>query len=538
MPLDNESDNRSSATQAKEIDVLVVGAGFAGLYLLHRLSKLGLAVRAFEAGGGVGGTWYWNRYPGARCDVESMQYSFGFSEELQQNWQWSELFSAQPEILSYANHVADRFDLRRFITLNARVNTAIFDEASARWRVHTSTGETVIACYVVMATGCLSTGRVPDFPGIETFEGRTFHTGEWPHEPVDFAGRRVAVIGTGSSAIQAIPIIAEQAAHVTVFQRTPNYSIPSRNGPMTCEYETEWKTEYAVRRETARHTRNGILYDLNDKSALDDTPEQRERTYAERWQKGGVRFMAAYNDLALNQASNDTAADFVRARIREIVKDWAVAELLCPKDYPIGTKRICVDTNFFAAFNRPNVGLVDVRNEAIQAITPAGVRQGGRDYAVDDIVFATGFDAMTGTLTRVEIRGRNGQTLAAKWEAGPRTYLGLMTAGFPNLFMITGPGSPSVLSNMIVSIEQHVDWIADCLAEMRKRDLGCIEPTAEAEEAWVAPCQRGRASHPLSEGGVVVHGREYSRQASGFSAVYRRGRGLSAEVRRGGRQRV
>ena len=475
-----------SATQAKEIDVLVVGAGFAGLDLLHRLNKLGLAVRAFEAGDGVGGTWHWNRYPGARCDVESMQYSFGFSEELQQDWQWSELFSAQPEILSYANHVADRFDLRRFITFNARVKTATLDESSARWTVHTSTGETVIARYVVMATGCLSTGRVPDFPGIETFEGGTFHTGEWPHEPVDFLGRRVAVIGTGSSAIQAIPVIAEQAADVTVFQRTPNYSIPSRNGPMTSEYEAEWKIEYAARRETARQMRNGILYDLNDKSALDDTPEQRERIYAERWHKGGVRFMAAYNDLALNQASNDTAADFVRARIREIVKDPAVAELLCPKDYPIGTKRICVDTNYFAAFNRPNVTLVDVRADPIEAITPAGVRQGGRVYAVDDIVFATGFDAITGALTRVDIRGRNGLTLAAKWEAGPRTYLGLMTAGFPNLFMITGPGSPSVLSNMIVSIEQHVDWISDCLAEIGKRGLGRIEPTADAEEAWVA----------------------------------------------------
>jgi len=486
MPLDNESEGRSSATPAKQIDVLVVGAGFAGLYLLHRLRKLGLAVRAFESGGGVGGTWYWNRYPGARCDVESMQYSFGFSEELQQDWQWSELFSAQPEILSYANHVADRFDLRRWITFNTRVCTAIFDEANARWTVHTNTGETVNARYVVMATGCLSTGRVPDFPGIETFAGRTFHTGEWPHQAVDFTGRRVAVIGTGSSAIQAIPVIAKEAAGVTVFQRTPNYSIPSRNGPMTSEYEAEWKKEYGARRETARHMRNGILYDLNDKSALDDTPEQRKRTYAERWEKGGVRFMAAYNDLALNQASNDTAADFVRARIREIVKNPAVAELLCPKDYPIGTKRICVDTDYFAAFNRPNVTLVDVRNDRIQGITPAGVRQGGRVHAVDDIVFATGFDAMTGALTRVDIRGRNGQTVAAKWEAGPRTYLGMMTAGFPNLFMITGPGSPSVLSNMIVSIEQHVDWISDCLAEMGKRDLGCIEATADAEEAWVA----------------------------------------------------
>ena len=513
MPLDNESDNRSSATQAKEIDVLVVGAGFAGLYLLHRLSKLGLAVRAFEAGGGVGGTWYWNRYPGARCDVESMQYSFGFSEELQQNWQWSELFSAQPEILSYANHVAERFDLRRLITFNARVHAAIFDEASARWTVHTSIGETVTARYIVMATGCLSTGRVPDFPGIETFEGRTFHTGEWPHEPVDFAGRRVAVIGTGSSAIQAVPVIAEQAAHVTVFQRTPNYSIPSRNGPMTCEYETEWKTEYAVRRETARHTRNGILYDLNDKSALDDTPEQRERTYAERWQKGGVRFMAAYNDLALNQASNDTAADFVRARIREIIKDPAVAELLCPKDYPIGTKRICVDTNYFAAFNRPNVTLVDVRNDPIQAITPAGVRQGGQVCAVDDIVFATGFDAMTGTLTRVDIRGRHGQTPCGDMGSGAAYLSRPDDGGFPKSVHDHRPGQP-------VGAQQYDRFhrAARRLDQRLPRRNGQARPRLHRADGRSrggvgGACQRGRASHALSEGGVLVHGGEYTRQA-------------------------
>src|SRR5580704_2625901 len=396
MPLDNQSDNRSLATQARRIDVLVVGAGFAGLYLLHCLSKLGLDVRAFEAGGGVGGTWYWNRYPGARCDVESMQYSFGFSEELQQDWQWSELFSAQPEILSYANHVAERFDLRRLITFNARVHAAIFDKASARWTVHTSIGETVTARYIVMATGCLSTGRVPDFPGIETFEGRTFHTGEWPHEPVDFAGRCVAVIGTGSSAIQAIPVIAQQAAHVTVFQRTPNFSIPSRNGPMTDTYAESWKSDYPTHREKARRMRTGILNNPNDVSALELSDAERERIFEARWAAGGTNFMAAFNDLIFDAQANDTAANFVRDKIRAMVRDPATAELLAPKNHPIGTKRICVDTDYYTTYNRDNVTLVDARTTPVSELTEHGLRAGDTEHEFDAIVFATGFDAMTG----------------------------------------------------------------------------------------------------------------------------------------------
>ena len=467
------------------LDAVVVGAGFGGMYMLHRLRKLGLTVRVFEAGTGVGGTWYWNRYPGARCDVESMQYSYSFSEELQQDWSWSELFASQPEILRYANHVADKLDLRRDMRFDTRVTEAVFDESAHRWTVRTDRGDVVSARFCIMASGCLSTARRPDFPGMDTFKGQTYHTGHWPHEGVDLAGLRIGVIGTGSSAIQAIPVIAEAASHLTVFQRTPNFSIPSRNGPMLPDYEQHWKTIYPDQREKARHSKNGVLTNPNDFSALSVPEQERLRILEERWSEGGTRFMAAFNDLALNQESNDFAAEFVRGKIRSMVKDPATAELLAPKNHPIGTKRICVDTNYFLTYNRDNVTLVDVSKNPIEALTPDGLRIGDTEHQFDAIVFATGFDAMTGTLTRIDIQGRDGETLRDKWEAGPRTYLGLMTAGFPNLFMITGPGSPSVLSNMIVSIEQHVDWIADCIGRLNTRQVDCIEATYDAENNWV-----------------------------------------------------
>jgi cyclohexanone monooxygenase len=477
--------------KASGFDVVIVGAGFGGMYLLRRLRGMGLSARIFEAATGVGGTWYWNRYPGARCDVESMQYSFSFSKELQQEWSWSERFAGQPEILAYANHVADRFDLRRDIQLETRVTSAHFDEGAKRWRVTTDRGDEVTAQNCVMATGCLSTARLPEIKGRDTFEGATYHTGYWPHEGVDFTGLRVAVIGTGSSAIQAIPVIAAQAGTLTVFQRTPNYSIPSRNGPMTPDYEVPWKAHYETRRAKARTMRTGILYDAtdrnygtNDVSAMDVSIEERARTYEERWATGGTSFMAAFNDLITNQASNDTASEFVRSKIRAIVKDPATAEILCPKDYPIGTKRICVDTNYFEAYNRPSVTLIDLKATSIEEITPNGVRTSTGSYEFDAIVYATGFDAMTGALTSIDIRGRDGIQLREKWHGGPQTYLGLMTAGLPNLFMITGPGSPSVLSNMIVSIEQHVDWVVDAIAHMRANGLATIEPTADAEARW------------------------------------------------------
>ncbi|WP_428486772.1 flavin-containing monooxygenase [Rhodopila sp.] len=467
------------------VDVVIVGAGFGGLYMLHRLRGLGLTAIVFEAAAGVGGTWYWNRYPGARCDVESMQYSYSFSDELQQEWTWSEVFAGQPEILRYANFVADRLDLKRDIRFETKVTDASFDPAAHRWAVRTDRGDAVSARYCVMATGCLSAARKPDFPGLDSFRGKTYHTGQWPHEGVDFTGLRVGVIGTGSSAIQSIPMIARQAEHVMVFQRTPNFSIPSRNRPMTEDYERAWKDAYPAKRAEARMMRTGVLTDPNDAAAMETPEAARLAVYEQRWADGGTSFMAAFNDLIVNKASNDTAAEFVRGKIRDMVTDPVKAELLAPTSHPIGTKRICVDTDYYLTYNRPNVDLVDVRDAPIKELTPDGLRAGDRAYAFDAIVFATGFDAMTGALTRINIAGRNGQTLADKWEAGPRTYLGLMTAGFPNLFMITGPGSPSVLSNMMVSIEQHVDWISDCLSHLTSRQLDQIEPTLAAEDNWV-----------------------------------------------------
>ena len=467
------------------LDVVIVGAGFGGMYQLHRLRGLGLSARIIEAGTGVGGTWYWNRYPGARCDVESMQYSFSFDEALQQQWRWTERFAPQAEILAYANHVADRFDLRRDIAFATRVTSAVWDAGRAVWTVRTDRGDVIEARFCVMATGCLSAARMPDIPGRDSFQGATYHTGHWPHRKVDFSGQRVAVIGTGSSAIQSIPVIAADAAEVIVFQRTPNFSVPAHNRPIDPEYERHWKDDYATKRAEARRMRTGILYELNDQSALEQEAAERRATYERRWQTGSTQFMAAFNDLILHPAANETAAEFVRDKIRGIVKDPKTAEALAPKDHPIGTKRICVDTGYYETFNRDNVRLVNLKETPLDRITATGVVAGGVDYPVDAIVFATGFDAMTGTLTRIDIRGEGGQSLAEAWQDGPVSYLGLMVAGFPNLFTITGPGSPSVLSNMIVSIEQHVDWITDCLGWLRAQGHASIAATETAQHDWV-----------------------------------------------------
>src|SRR3954453_1207240 len=468
-------------------DAVVVGAGFAGMYMLYRLRGLGFSVRLYEQGDGVGGTWYWNRYPGARCDVESMQYSYSFSDELQQEWDWSERYAPQPEILKYANHVADRFELRRDIQFSTRVESAVFDENTNQWSVTASDGKTVRAQFVVLATGCLSNARMPAIKGLADFEGKVYHTGHWPHEPVDFSGLRVAVIGTGSSGIQSVPVIAEQASHLTVFQRTANFSIPARNAALTGQEREKFRQNYPeIRRFAREEARNGIYTDMPDRGALDEGDNERRARYEQRWTRGGLTFMSVYNNLALDKAANDTAADFVREKIAEIVKDPETAKLLQPNSHPIGTKRICIDSDYFSAFNRPNVALVDIKTSPIEEILPDGVRAGGKDYEVDALVLATGFDAMTGSVAKIDIRGRNGQTLNQKWAEGPRTYLGLMSHGFPNLFIITGPGSPSVLSNMIVSIEQHVDWISDCIGWMRERGLEAMEADKDAEDNWVA----------------------------------------------------
>ncbi|MEW9550578.1 flavin-containing monooxygenase [Nonomuraea sp. NPDC050783] len=467
-------------------DAVVIGAGFSGMYMLHRLRGLGMSARVYEAGDGVGGTWYWNRYPGARCDVESVQYSYSFDEDLEQEWEWSERYPSQPEILRYAEHVADRFDLRRDIRFGTRVTRAAYDGSTRRWRVETDRGDRVECGFLIAAVGCLSAARVPGFPGADSFRGASYHTGRWPHEGVDLTGRRVAVIGTGSSGIQAIPVIAGQAAHVTVFQRTPNFSLPAWNRPLDPE-EARWvKANYAALRQDMRTSPVGLLVAFNDRSVLEAGEEERAREFEARWAEGGFAFLGAYGDMSIDPEANEVAAEFVRGKIREIVRDPEVAERLSPRDHPIGSKRICVDTGYYSTYNRPNVTLVDVRRDPIKEITPTGVRTAGGHHSVDVIVYATGYDAMTGPLLAVDITGEGGRSLRDKWRAGPRAYLGLMTAGFPNLFTITGPGSPSVLSNMLVSIEQHVDWIADCLARLRAGGIATIDADPAAEDAWVA----------------------------------------------------
>ncbi len=465
------------------VDVVVVGAGFAGLYALYKLRQLGLRARAFEAGSDVGGVWYFNRYPGARCDVESMQYSYSFSEDLQQEWRWTERFAPQAEILAYLQHVADRFDLRRDIQFETRVASVRFDEAADRWTVTTDRGERVVAQFCLMCTGSISAARVPDLPGIGDFEGESYHTGDWPHEGVAVAGKRVGVIGTGSSGIQAIPVIAGEAAELVVFQRTPNFIIPARNQPLDETTERRWKDNYATFRQKAREI--GTFYEFSDRGAMEVSEQERQREYERRWNEGGVNFVHAYKDIYLDKTSNDTAAAFVRARIRELVTDPARAELLSPTDHPLGAKRICVGSDYYETFNREGVELVDLREEPIEAITAAGVRTSKHEYALDILVFATGYDALTGALLRIEVTGRQGERLQDKWAAGPRNYLGLMTTGFPNLFIVTGPGSPSVLVNMVVAIEQHIDWIVDCIADLRAQSMATIEPARSAEDRWV-----------------------------------------------------
>ena len=481
----------ADSSRVSDYDAIVVGAGFAGLYMMHRLRELGLSVRVFEIGDGVGGTWYWNRYPGARCDIESMEYSYGFSEELQQEWEWNERYASQPEILDYANHVAERFELHDGIDLGTRVDTAHFDETAHRWQVTVSdaaTGDdprTFTAKFYIMATGCLSSRNTPDFKGLDDSEGPFYHTGNWPHEGVDFSGKRVAVIGTGSSGVQSIPIIAEQAEQLYVFQRTPNFSIPARNFRLDADYQSTIKQEYADFRKRQFEAPFAANFDFNEQEAFAVTPEERSSIYEQRWQRGGLGFLVSFADLIYDKQANDTAAEFVRAKIRQTVTDPVVAEILSPKS-TVGCKRLCVDTDYFETFNRANVTLVDISETPIDEITRRGVRVADAEYEVDALVLATGFDAMTGALFGVDIRGRGGVSLKEKWSAGPRTYLGVCTVGFPNMFTISGPGSPSVLSNMLPSIEQHVRWVADCIEYVRDRNLAGVEATLDAENEWTA----------------------------------------------------
>ena len=469
---------------SENFDAVIVGAGFAGLYMLHRLRNLGFSARVLEAGSGVGGTWFWNRYPGARCDVESMEYSYQFSDALQQEWEWSERYAGQPEILHYANHVADRFDLRRDIQCRTRVTSARYDEPGNRWLVSTDAGEVISARYCVLAVGNLSSVKRPEFTGLESFRGEWHHTARWPAGGVDFQGQRVGIVGSGSTAIQALPQIARQAARVQVFQRTPNYSMPAQNRPLPPGELREVVRGYRVRRRAAEQSDAGVPVAPAERSALEVAPEERQRMYEQGWRRGGINALSyAFTDYFTDERANFTAQEFAREKIRQIVRDPAVASALCPVHH-IGTKRTCVDIGYFETYNGDHVELIDVRTSPITNVTPAGLATTAGEYRLDVIVFAVGFDAITGALLEMDIRGRDGLSLAGKWSQGPRTYLGLCVAGFPNLFMITGPGSPSVLSNMVVSIEQHVDWITDCLGYLEGRGLDRIEASAEAEDAW------------------------------------------------------
>jgi cyclohexanone monooxygenase len=470
------------------LDVLVIGAGFAGLHTVYKLREQGFSVHGLEKGSGPGGTWYWNRYPGARCDSEIMYYSFSFLPELEQEWPLLERYPEQPVILRYLERVTELLDLRKDFTFDTRVTGLSYDEAENLWTARTDGGEWR-ARFVVTAVGCLSAANTPEFPGADSFAGRTLHTGAWPHEPVDLTGQRVGIIGTGASAIQAIPVIAKQAAHLTVFQRTAQFTIPAENGPLDPKFVAMWKQNYPEWRRRARHSAAGVPYTATDISALEVSPEVRRARYEEMWSQGGFLFsLGTYNDLLVNEEANATAADFVRSKIDELVDDPETAEKLKPSGYPIATKRLPLDTDYYVTFNRPNVTLVDLRRTPIEEITETGVRAGGL-HELDVLIYATGFDALTGPLEALNITGRGGQALADAWADGPVTYLGLGVPGFPNLFTITGPGSPSVLSNMPVSTEQHAEWVGDCIIHLRERGIDRIEAKPDATQEWTQHVQ-------------------------------------------------
>ncbi|MYX05995.1 NAD(P)-binding domain-containing protein [Streptomyces sp. SID8375] len=476
-----------SPSAAPQLDAVIVGAGFSGLYQLYRLRALGLRTRVLEACDDIGGTWYRNRYPGARCDVESTAYSFSFSPELDQEWEWSERYATQPELLRYLHHVADRFDLRKDITLRTRVTGAVYDEGGHTWQVTTDTGETVTTRFVVLATGCMSAVKEPDIPGAGTFAGRALHTADWPHEDVDLTGRRVAVIGTGCSGIQAIPLLAEQAAELTVFQRTPVYALPARNRPLSAAETAELKARYPEFRAAQRRSKGGTLFEPPTRSALEVDEAERRAAYEEGWDSGVLSgLLRTYTDILVDRAANETVAEFVRSKIRSIVTDPETAETLSPRTFPFGTKRPCLDTGYYATYNKPHVSVVDLTKTPIVEITPRGIRTSDREHAVDVIAFATGFDALTGSQVAMDIVGKGGTTLREKWADGPRNHLGLLSAGFPNLFTVIGPLSPSVLSNAVVAIEQHVEWITDCIAHLRRNGITEIDATPRAEADWCA----------------------------------------------------
>jgi len=490
----------SSETSPIELDVLVIGAGFAGLYQTYKLKQAGFKFLTVEAADDVGGTWYWNRYPGARCDIVSVEYSYSFDEDLQQEWEWSERYAAQPEILRYAQHVADRFGLREHIRFNTRIVSAIWDDERARWVSTAEDGTVFDSQFIVTAVGCLSAPKPPEIDGFEDFNGEVYFTSRWPHEPVDFTGKRVAVIGTGSSGVQSIPIIAKEADQLTVFQRTAVYTLPALNRPTDPEEMARIKANYKELRERAKTMRTGLIVPRGTKSAHEATPEERKAAFDACWDEIGIFacLAATFTDLHTDEEANRYAAEYVHERIRQIVKDPQTADDLIPRGYPFAAKRVCLDSGYYETFNRENVRLVNLRRDPIVCITENGIQTASELHEFDVIVFATGFDAVTGPLLRLGIQGRDGLALADVWRERPATYMGLQVAGFPNLFTLTGPGSPGVLSNVMVSIEQHVEWVSETLEDLRDRGIRTMEATPEAQEKWFEENNR------LAEGTLYV----------------------------------
>src|SRR3954465_12916319 len=480
------SESTNSGT-AQQVDVAVVGAGFAGLYLLHKLRKAGFSAVGIEEAGDVGGAWCWNRYPGARCDIQAIDYGYTFDPELDRAWTWSEKYATQPEILRYFGFVADRYDLRRDLRFGTKVKAANWDDTSERWQLVTDNGASISCRYYIMATGCLSAPKPPEIDGVKDFKGAVYFTGRWPHDGVDFAGKRVAVIGTGSSGIQSIPLIAEQAAHLTVFQRTPNFALPAHNGPPPDDRKTYFETDRAAYREQARWSLAGVPYPQETAVSWQLSDAERRERFEKAWAAGDLVHILTqlWADQAVDFDGNALIGKLIHEKISAVVKDGETAAALSPHDHPFGSKRPCLDTNYYATYNRPNVTLVNLRQEPIKAITASGIVTDKRSVDLDAIVFATGFDAMTGAIMAVHpTTGRAGKSVSSVWAHGPQTYLGLTVAGFPNLFMITGPGSPSVLSNMAVSIEQHVDWVVDRLAALREAGFTTMEATETAQAGW------------------------------------------------------
>lgn len=479
-----------TTAQADRVDMVIVGAGFGGMYATWKFREQGMSVVSIEEGGDVGGVWYWNRYPGARCDLLAVDYSYGFSEAVQQEWTWSEQFAAQPEILAYANFVADRLNLRQHYRFNTRVVSAKWHDARQLWAVRTDDGKVIEARFCVMATGPLSKPTDPDIPGLARFGGQVLRAARWPHQPVDLTGKRIGVVGTGSSGMQIIQTLGRTDCELYVFQRTPSFTLPMRNRAHSAEYTAELKRNYAAIREACKLNPTGGARPVSTRPFFSLPPEHRRELMEEAWAHGGHTFLGIFSDLMTNAEANEQVAEFVRGKIAETVDDKELAEKLKPRGYPIFARRPCLDTGYYETYNLPNVHLVDCLADPIVEITERGIRNQSGETELDVLILATGYDALTGAMLAFEITGREGRPLAEKWAGGPRSLFGIVMEGFPNLFMTTGPNGPAALANIVTISENDVDWVARIITHMQQSGQAAVEATLAAEDAWMDQIQR------------------------------------------------